>query len=273
MKNNLSNLIFEDSLLATEKYKILEEYFPDLLRGISEIIQMGFNALQLDENKKIEMIKAKELCELKILELWHNQDDEKFKILCSVYFDISTLLNFNLKTEEDIYEVIKLISLAYLGEHSHFVKDFLNQQKQKIEDLIVTDKWNSRLLNNIFKVIVSLVIKKSRKDISQSIELINQLRNDQKEFEEKYLNQLREESRPSGAAEIVSLYHFAKTSEILGQYILEGKKSNNEFDIENKVKYHLKIAKEFANASSNIMLELLYQYVEAFSIKLIRNTI
>jgi len=261
-------------MLATEKYKILEEYFPDLLQGISEIIQKGklskrFNTLLLDANKKNELIKAKELCELKILELWHNQDDEKFKILCSVYFDISTLLNFDIKTEEDIYEVIKLISLGYLGEHSHFVKDFLNLQKQKIEDLIVTDKWNSRLLNNIFKVIVSLVIKKSWKDISQAIELINELRNEQKEFEENYLNQLGEESQPYGAAELVSLYHFAKTSEILGQYLLEGKTPNNDFDIENKVKYHLRIAKEFANASGNIILELLYQYVEAFSIKLI----
>lgn len=265
-------------MLATEKYKILEEYFPDLLQGISEIIQKGklskrFNTLLLDANKKPELIKAKELCELKILELWNNQDNEKFKILCSVYFDISTLLNFDIKTEEDIYEVIKLISLGYLGEHSHFVKDFLNLQKQKIEDLIVTDKWNSRLLNNIFKVIVSLVIKKSWKDISQAIELINELRNEQKEFEENYLNQLGEESQPYGAAELVSLYHFAKTSEILGQYLLEGKTPNNDFDIENKVKYHLRIAKEFANASGNIILELLYQYVEAFSIKLIRNTI
>jgi hypothetical protein len=270
MKNNSSNLIFEDS----EKYKLLEEYFPDLLRGISEIIQVGkFNALQLDEDKKSEITKAKELCELKILELWHNQNDEKFKILCSVYLDISTLLNFDIKTEEDIYEVIKLISLGYLGEHSNFVKDFLNQQKQKIEDLIVTDKWNMRLLVIIFKVIVSLIIKKSRKDILQAIESINQLRSEQKESEEAYLNQLEEESRPSGAAELVSLYHFAKTSEILSQYILEGKTPNNDFDAENKVKYHLKIAKEFANASGNIMLELLYKYVEAFSIKLISNTI
>ncbi|NSW45797.1 MAG: DEAD/DEAH box helicase [Bacteroidales bacterium] len=265
-------------MLATDKYKILEKYFPDLLQGISEIIQKGklskrFNTLLLDANKKTELIKAKELCELKILELWHNQDDEKFKILCSVYFDISTLLNFDIKTEEDIYEVIKLISLGYLGEHSHFVKDFLNLQKQKIEDLIVTDKWNSRLLNNIFKVIVSLVIKKSWKDISQAIELINELRNEQKEFEENYLNQLGEEGRPYGAAELVSLYHFAKTSEILGQYLLEGKTPNNDFDIENKVKYLIGIAKEFANASANMMLELLYQYFEAFSIKLIKNTI
>jgi len=264
-------------MLVNKKYKIFEEYFPNLLQGISEIIQKcklskKFNTLQLDTNKKAELLKAKELCELKILELWNNQNNKKFKILCSVYLDISTLLNFDIKTEEDIYNVIKIISLGYLSEYSYFVKKFLNKQKQKIEDLEVSDRWNSRLLIKIFKAIVYLVIKNSRNSISQSIELINQLRNEQKEFEEKYLSQLAEESRSYKAAELVSLYYFAKTVEILGQYFLKEKTSNNDFDIENKVKYHLRIAKEFANASNNIALELLYQYIEAFSIKFIRNT-
>ncbi|MDH7604335.1 MAG: DEAD/DEAH box helicase [Melioribacter sp.] len=265
-------------MLATDKYKILEEFYLDLLLGISSIIQKGklsnrFPSLQLSENEKSEIAKAKELCELKILELWNNQDDEKFKLLCSVYFDVSSLLIFNIKTEEDIYETIKLISIGFLGEHSHFVKAYLVQQKQKIEDLEIPDKWNSRLLLKIFKVIVQLVIKKSWNDISQAIELINQLRHEQKEFEEKYLKQIGSESQPYGAAELVSLYHFAKTVEILGQYLLDGKTQDNNYDVENKVKYHLGIAKEFANASGNMMLELLYQYLEAFSIKLIRNTI
>lgn len=267
-----------DECETNDKYKILEDFYPGLLLGISSIIQKGklsnrFPSLQLSKSEKLEIAKAKELCELKILELWNNQDDEKFKLLCSVYFDVSSLLNFNIKTEEDIYEIIKLISIGYLGEHSHFVKAYLVQQKQKIEDLEIPNKWNSRLLLKIFKVIVQLVIKKSWNDISQAIELINQLRLEQKEFEEKYLNQLEKKSRPYGVAELVSLYHFAKTVEILGQYLLEGKTQDNNYDVENKVKYHLGTAKEFANASINMMLELLYQYVEAFSIKLIRNTI
>jgi hypothetical protein len=227
----------------------------------------------LDTNKKYELIKAKELCELKILELWNNKDDEEFKKLCLDYFKISTFLKFDIKTDEDIYEFIKIISLGYLIENLHLVKDFLNQQKQKIENLEVTDKWNSRLLIKIFKSIFYLALNNSRNDVLQAIELINQLRDEQKEFEENYLNQLEKDVRPYKSAELVSLYHFAKTSEILGQYLLECKNTNNDFDIERKVKYYLGNAKEFANASGNIMLELLYKFFEAFSIKLIRNSI
>lgn len=261
-----------------DKYNLLTEAFPDLLQDIGIIIQKGklskrFSSLQLSEQEKKELIKAKELCELKILELWSKQDTEEFKAFCSIYFDISTILPINISTDEDIYEIIKIIALGYLGEHSHFVKIFLNQHKDKFEDLEISEKWNSRLLRITFLVIVNLVIKNSWQDISKAVDLINQLRKEQKQYEESFLTQVQEESQPYGAAELVSLYHFAKTIEVLGQYLLEGRIEGNQYDIENKIKYHLKIAKEFGIASGNLMLEMLYQYVEAFGLKLVKNTI
>ncbi len=262
----------------TEKYNILEQYLPELIQDIGHIIQKGkiasrFTTLELSDNENKEISKAKELCELKILELWNNQEGEEFKALCSVYFDLATIISKNIFSDEDIFETIKVIAFGYLGEHAHFVKDYLIRNKDKIDQIEIPDKWNARLLRRCFQVIVSLVIKRSWKDISKSIDLINQLRKEQKEFEANYLSQVREESQPYGAAEIVSLYHFAKTIELTGQYLLEGKIEGTNYDVENKIKYHLKIAREFANVSGNMMLELLYQYFEAFSIKLTRNTI
>lgn len=262
----------------TEKHNILEKYFPNLIQDIGHIIQKGkiasrFTTLELSNDEIKEISKAKELCELKILELWNNQESEEFKALCSVYFDLATIISKDILLDEDIFETIKIIAFGYLGEHAHFVKEYLIYNKNKIDNIEISEKWNFRILRRCFQVIVSLVIKRSWKDISESINLINQLRNEQNQFETEYLNQVKEESQPYGAAEIVSLYHFAKTNELLGQYLLEVKVDGANFDIENKIKYHLKIAREFANASGNILLELLYQYFESFGIKLIRNTI
>lgn len=265
---------------ATEKYNLLSEAFPEMLQDIGQLVQKGklakrFSLLQLSESEQNQLAKAKELCELKILELWGSpyQDDESLKAICSVYFDIASLLPCECKSDEDIYEIIKIISLGYLGEHAHLVKDFLITQKTAIDNLEIPEKWNSRLLRKCFRVIVSLVIKKSWAEISQSINAINELREEQKQFEERFLSQVKEEGQPYGAAEVVSLYHFAKTTEIAGQYLLEGRIENGQYDIENKITYHLKVAREFAGAAGNMMLELLYQYVEAFAIKLCRNTI
>ncbi|MGB4328191.1 MAG: hypothetical protein WBJ36_04870 [Tenuifilum sp.] len=262
--------------ILIEKYQLLENFYPDLLSGITDIIQKGkiasrFPYIEMKEDEISILIKAKELSELKIIELWNNQDTEEFRALCSIYFDIATLLDkdFEFKNEEEIYELIKIISFGYLGEHNHFVKNYLISKKELIENISVPEQWNSRLLVTIFKGIVCLVAKHSWKDIDNAVILINQLRKEQKDFESKFLNTVNEDSRPYGSAELVSLYHFAKTVEILGQYLLEGRVNGNEFDIENKIKYHLSVAKEFANASANIVLEMLYKYFEAFSIKLI----
>ncbi|MBP9017523.1 MAG: DEAD/DEAH box helicase [Paludibacteraceae bacterium] len=267
-------------MILIEKYQLLENFYPDLLSGITDIIQKGkiasrFPYIEMKEDEISILIKAKELSELKIIELWNNQDTEEFRALCSIYFDIATLLDkdFEFKNEEEIYELIKIISFGYLGEHNHFVKNYLISKKELIENISVPEQWNSRLLVTIFKGIVCLVAKHSWKDIDNAVILINQLRKEQKDFESKFLNTVNEDSRPYGSAELVSLYHFAKTVEILGQYLLEGRVNGNEFDIENKIKYHLSVAKEFANASANIVLEMLYKYFEAFSIKLISNTI
>lgn len=268
----------EQAMKATEKYKLLSDAYPEMFQDIGQLVQKGklskrFSLLQLSESEQGQLAKAKELCELKILELWREQENETFKALSSVYFDIASLLPCECKSDEDIYEIIKVISLGYLGEHAHWVRDFLISQKNAIDHLEIPEKWNSRLLRKCFQVMVSLVIKKSWADISHSISAINQLRNEQQQFEEQFLSQVKEEGQPYGAAEVVSLYHFAKTTEIVGQYLLEGRFENGQYDIENKIKYHLKVAREFAGAAGNMMLELLYQYVEVFAIKLCRNTI
>lgn len=262
---------------TTNKYKLLEDYFPEFLQGINVIIQKGkiakrFPELYLTNEDIQKLIKAKEITELKIIELWKEQDNPRFKQLCSIYFDLATLFANNLETDEDIYELIKTIAFGYLGEHHHLVRDYLIQEK-KIWNINISNDWNKRLFIQSVKALVSLVIKKSWKDIEDSIDLINNLRKEQIDFEDKYLNKIREESQPYGAAEIVSLYHFAKIIDLIGHYLLEGKVDGANYDVENKIEYHIKIAKEFANASGNMMLELLYQYFEAFGKKLVRNTI
>ena len=64
------------------KYHILEQAYPDMLAGIGMLIQKGklsrrFTSLQLDEVEIQELIKAKELCELRIIELWEYRNEEE----------------------------------------------------------------------------------------------------------------------------------------------------------------------------------------------------
>lgn len=256
------------------KYNHLEQAYPDMLTGIAVLIQKGklsqrFESIRLVGEEISELEKAKELCELKIVELWEERETISFKALCSTYFDIVSLLPIDANGEYYIYEQIKLIAFGYLGEHWHFVRQYLKVNAQVIYNLELGDDWNKRILTLSFKALSSLVKKDSWRDIDEAVHLINQLRHEQRDFENNFLNQLEEGGRPFGAAELVSLYHFAKTIEVLGQYLLEGR----PLEPETSLHYHLNLSREFAERSGNISLGLLYQFFEALAVKMARNTI
>lgn len=256
------------------KYRYLNNAYPDMLNGIGMLIQKAkisnrFEDEALSSAEHSELEKAKNLCELKIVEIWNNQSSEEFKALCSTYFDIATQCDIELDKEYAVFEYIKIISFGYLGEGWHLVRQYLKNQQNKIADLPISENWNSRLLNTSFKALVGLIRKNDWNDINESIHQIETLRSEQTQFEQNFLNQVNEESRPYGASELISLYHFAKSIEILAKYLIEGR----PLEPESQVKFHIGYAKEFSVKSENISLQLLFQFFEAFSFKLIRNTI
>jgi len=116
----------------------------------------------LNNLKESELIRLKELCELRILELLDWQSTPEFIDLCSKYVDISILLPFQLKTDEDVYDIFKLIIFSYLANRSQSVKDFLNQYNLNILDVNTTE-WNSYLFRQIFKAFARLVLFESKK--------------------------------------------------------------------------------------------------------------
>jgi len=256
------------------KYNHLEKAYPDMLKDIGALIQKGklsncFASVELTEDDINHLEKTKELCELKIIELWDSRDSQKFKALCASYFDIASQVLISTESEYYIYEQFKLIAFGYLGEHWHFVRKYLKSNAEQIENLGVENDWNKRLLTLCFKALVGLVVKENWKDIDQSVQLINQLRDEQNDFESNFLDQVNEESRPYGAAELVALYHFAKSIDILGNYLIAGR----PVEPETQLHYHLNLSREFAQKSGNISLGLMFQFFEALAVKMVRNTI
>ncbi len=256
------------------KYHYLEQAYPDLLAGIGLLIQKRklstrFKNILVTADEVHQLEKAKELCELKIIELWENRDSQEFKAFCVTYFDIASQLPADIRSEYYAYEQIKLIAFGYLGEHWHFVRQYLKANAFTIDKIEVDNGWNKRILTFSLKALANLVMKDSWREVDQAIHLINQLRAEQHEFESNFLNRVNDESRPYGAAELVSLYHFAKSIELLGQYLIEGRPPEPETSLH----YHLNLAGEFAQKSGNISLGLLHQFFEALAVKMVRNTI
>src|SRR5690606_20477287 len=163
------------------KYTYLQQAYPDMLDSIGALIQKGklskrFDEIILTDEDLMQLEKAKELCELRIIELWEERDSVEFKALCSVYFDIAGQLSINTESEHFIFEQIKLVAFGYLGEHWHFVKQYLKTHISDIDDLEAGSDWNNRVLTISFKAIAHLVKKDSWYEVSHAVDLIHQLR-------------------------------------------------------------------------------------------------
>lgn len=259
---------------VTSKYQFLHEAYPDMLHGIDALIQKAkiskrFESIELSPDELNRLSFAKELCELKIVEIWNNKESNEFKALCSTYFDIASELPLFSSNETAIFEYLKLIAFGYLGEGWHQVRQFIKGEISNIDSIEFSNDWNRKLLFSSFKALVLLIKKSDWKDISEAASILNNLRDEQSQFEENYLQQIEKENKIQSVTELVSLYHYVKSIDILCQYLIEGR----PIEAETEINYHLGIASEQADKSGNISLVLLYKFFSAFSEKIIRNTI
>jgi superfamily II DNA/RNA helicase len=256
------------------KYQILERQYPEILQGISIIIQkakiaLRFNKVKLTDVEWEKLSKAKELCEISIIEEWDNQDSNEFKRLCSIYFDIAVLLPLLDEKTDAIFELIKLIALGYLGESWHLVRQYL--KSLPIDHLCYSkdEKWNKKLLITAFCSLIHLIRKDNWQELQEAIEYINALRREQAHFESDYLDeQIPGEKRPA-ASELIALYHLAKTIDLLSNYLIDGQPNNAS----EQVTFHMGYASRYADEAGNFSFKLLIQYFEQFAHKQIKNTL
>ena len=111
--------------------------------------------------------------------------------------------------------------------------------------------------------------KKNWEELRKAVEYINKLRKEQEKFETSYLKDQLQNEKKYAASELISLYHLAKSIEILSQYLLDGR-PNNSLE---QITYHLGYANRYSDQAGNFSFKLLIQYFEPFAYKLIRNSL
>jgi len=131
---------------AIKRYEILEQNYQDILGGLSELIQKArisrkCNTIKLPESEKKMLQKAKEICELEINNYWNQKNSNEFLSLCITYFEIATCFDYDLNDEINIMELFKIIIFGYLGEYSHYVKDYLLSMKNYVINIRIPEKW------------------------------------------------------------------------------------------------------------------------------------
>jgi hypothetical protein len=138
-------------------------------------------------------------------------------------FDIRRLQPVPSETHERILFVLQVSALAYCGDRATDLRRWYQENPLALKSpSIAGQQWDDQLLFRIFECWVRLFRKDGWSDLHGIHEIIASLRQAQSEHEATRLADGSEVAGRAVALRLVALYHWAKASEILAEYMLQG---------------------------------------------------
>ena len=173
-------------------------------------------------------------------------------------------------TDQRVFHVLHMAGLAYAGDRWTDLRRWFEEHEQELQIPSVVDAdWNKRVVFRLFDAWVRLLRKRSWDDLDQIAEIIVGLRHDQASHEKAFLDQAQGSARQSEAIRLVSLYHWAKATERLATYMLQGE----PLAIESELDQHFEAALKAAQLSCDTKLEMLLRWLHVSSRKMVEGSV
>ena len=185
-------------------------------------------------------------------------------------FEIRRLLPLPEKTERRMFHILHLSSLAYCGERRTDLRRWYREKDDILSKLSMTDaSWDKQLLNRLFECWVYLFRKEGWDNLSRIQKIIIKLREDQQQYETEVLNNPDNAENRAMALRLISLYHWAKATEIQATYTLQGTPSG----VVPMLNQHFESAIKAATACADAQLEMLLRWLQVAGHQMIADSI
>lgn len=177
-------------------------------------------------------------------------------------FGLRRLFDLPEQIEARIFHILNLSALAYCGDRWSDLRRWYNENESVIQVPSVADvSWDRRLLYRLFECWIRLFRKKRWDDLDRIREIIAGLREDQKTYESGALNNGSNMADRAMAFRLIALYHWAKGTELLARYMLQGEPA----DISSRLDKHYESAIDAATAGGDAQSEMLLRWLHAAS--------
>ncbi|HFD86805.1 MAG TPA: DEAD/DEAH box helicase [Gammaproteobacteria bacterium] len=174
-------------------------------------------------------------------------------------FDIRRLAEIPEGTEERIFHVLQLSALAYCGDRWSDLRRWFKENGSAIAVPSAANvPWDRRLLYRLFECWVRLFRKDGWDDLDRVREIIAGLREDQKSHETARLSNGSATEDRVVALRLIALYHWAKGTEVLAEYMLQGQSQTIFGDLDKHFESGIKAATASGDAQHEIILRWLH---------------
>lgn len=185
-------------------------------------------------------------------------------------FEIRRLIAVPEGTDERIFHVLHLASLAYCGDRWSDLRRWIKENPEALKaPSVALEAWDKRVLYRLFACWVRLFRKNSWDDLHRIHEIVAGLREDQKNYEQDVLSTDDGHKDRAAAFRLVALYHWAKATELLATYVLQGKPST----IDTLIDRHFGAAIEAAPRSRDAALEVILKWLHVASRRMVAGSI
>ncbi len=159
-------------------------------------------------------------------------------------FDIKRLTGIPKDTDERIFHVLKLSALACCGGREADLWQWFEENPSAIEIPSVADEsWDRRLFYRLFDCWIRLLSKKGSDDLERVREIVASLRKEQSLYEEAYLAKKSSSGTQTMALRLVYFYHWARATEIIAEYRLQGQPRTAFAEIDKNFESGIKAAR------------------------------
>ncbi len=202
-----------------------------------------------------------------------SEDDSARK--CSIVsshkiFDLRRLAEIPKDADERIFHVLQISAFAYCGDRGSDLRRWFEENPSAVELPTVADApWDRRLLYRLFDCWIRLLRKKGWDDLDRIREIIADLRKDQKLYEKEYLAGDSKSETRIEALRLISLYHWAKATEILAEYMLQGQ----PLTVFSEMNRHFESSIKAATATGDIQHEMILCWLHAVGRTMVTNSL
>ncbi len=174
-------------------------------------------------------------------------------------FDVRRLLPVPAETHDRLFFVLQLSAAAYCGDRWSDLRRWYREQGEALRAPSVADaEWDRRLLYRLFACWVRLFRKEGWDDLDRIREIIAGLRNDQKVHEEHRLRNGSEAVDRAIALRLAALYNWAKATETLVRYMLQGEPGDPFGTLDKHFEAGIRAAAASGDAQHEVVLRWLH---------------
>lgn len=187
-----------------------------------------------------------------------------------IAFSLARCLPIPQLDNERIFTVLRVSSIAYCGDRWSDIREYYKANAGAVKVAVrIPEQWGNRILHRLFDCWLRLFRKDGWADLHGVLDEIAHLREEQSSYETKALTIDSSEDCRLMALRFVSMYHWAKATELLAVFVTQGENMSICADL-NK---HFEAALHSAEILGDMSYELLLRWLHAVSILMVKNSL